>query len=73
MLRNNPDWSKDRVALAFKTEKEQQVNLTRAIPVLILYASAVAEEDGRVYFLEDIYGHDKSLVKLEAQAFSAHQ
>lgn len=73
VLRNNPGWSKDRVAAAFKTEKEQQVNLTRTIPVLILYASAVAEEDGRVYFLEDIYGHDKSLVKLEAQAYSAHQ
>jgi murein L,D-transpeptidase YcbB/YkuD len=73
VLRNNPGWSKDRVAAAFETAKEQQVNLTRAIPVLILYASAVAEEDGRVYFLEDIYGHDKSLVKLEAQAYSAHQ
>ena len=72
VLRNNPGWSKDRVAAAFKAEKEQQVNLTRTIPVLILYASAVAEEDGRVYFLEDIYGHDKSLVKLEAQAYSAH-
>jgi murein L,D-transpeptidase YcbB/YkuD len=70
VLRNNPGWSKDRVAAAFKTEKEQQVNLTRTIPVLILYASAVAEEDGRVYFLEDIYGHDKSLVKLEAQAYA---
>jgi murein L,D-transpeptidase YcbB/YkuD len=73
VLRNNPGWSKDRVASAFKAEKEQQVNLTRIIPVLILYSSAVAEEDGQVYFLEDIYGHDKSLVKLEAQAYSADQ
>jgi len=73
VLRNNPGWSKDRVAAAFKAEKEQQVNLTRTIPVLILYASAVAEEDGQVYFLQDIYGHDKSLVKLEAQAYSARE
>jgi hypothetical protein len=73
VLRNNPGWSKDGVAAAFKTEKEQRVNLTRIVPVLILYASAVAEEDGWVYFLEDIYGHDKSLVSLEAQAYSAHQ
>lgn len=73
VLHNNPGWSKDRVEAAFKTEKEQQVNLTRTIPVLVLYASAVAEEDGQVYFLEDIYGHDKALIKLEAQAYSAHQ
>jgi murein L,D-transpeptidase YcbB/YkuD len=73
VLRNNPGWSKDCAAAAFKTEKEQQVDLTRIVPVLILYASAVAEEDGWVYFLEDIYGHGKSLVSLEAQAYTAHQ
>lgn len=27
-----------------------------------VYFSAVVEEDGQVYFLEDIYGHDKELV-----------
>jgi murein L,D-transpeptidase YcbB/YkuD len=71
VLRNNTGWSKERVAEAFKAEKEQQVNLARIIPVLILYASAVAEEDGRVYFLKDIYGHDKTLAKLEAQAYDS--
>jgi L,D-transpeptidase YcbB len=49
------------------------VNLTRTIPVLILYASAEAEEDGQVFFLEDIYGHDKTLTKLEAQAYASHK
>ena len=72
VLRNNPGWTKKRVAEAFAAGKEQQVNLTRTIPVLILYASAVAEEDGQVFFLEDIYGHDKTLTKLEAQAYASH-
>jgi murein L,D-transpeptidase YcbB/YkuD len=71
VLRNNPGWTKGRVEEAFKTGKEQQVNLTRTIPVLVVYASAVAEEDGQVYFLEDIYGHDKSLAKLEEQAYAS--
>src|SRR5579864_1067607 len=61
VLRNNPGWTKERVAAAFAAGKEQQVNLTRTIPVLILYATAVAEENGQVFFLEDIYGHDKTL------------
>ena len=32
-----------------------------AIPVVIVYITAVAEENGEVYFFNDIYGHDKSL------------
>jgi murein L,D-transpeptidase YcbB/YkuD len=39
----------------------QQVNLTTPVPVVILYITAVAEENGEVYFFDDIYGHDKSL------------
>jgi L,D-transpeptidase YcbB len=73
VLRNNPGWTKERVAKAFDQGKEQQVNLTHTIPVLILYASAVVEEDGTVFFLEDIYGHDKALAKLEAQAYASHR
>ena len=69
VLRHNPGWTKDRIEEAFAEGKQQQVNLTRTIPVLIVYTSAVVEEDGQVFFLEDIYGHDKALAKLEAQAY----
>jgi len=69
VLRNNPGWTKERIEAAFQAGKEQQVNLARAIPVLIVYSTAVAEEDGQVFFFEDIYGHDRALAKLEAQAY----
>ena len=72
VLRNNPGWTRERIDAAFKAEKEQQVNLTRVIPVLVLYSTAVAEEDGRIYFFEDIYGHDKEMAKLYAQAYGSH-
>jgi murein L,D-transpeptidase YcbB/YkuD len=71
VLRNNPGWTKERVEAAFKAGKEQQVNLKGTIPVLIVYATAVVEDDGQDYFLEDIYGHDKSLAKLEARAYAS--
>jgi murein L,D-transpeptidase YcbB/YkuD len=71
VMRNNPGWTKSKIDNAFAAGKEQQVNLARTIPVLIIYTSAVVEEDGQVYFLEDIYGHDKSLAKLEAQAYAS--
>lgn len=70
VLRDNPGWTRERIQEAFQSQKQQQVNLTRAIPVLIVYGTAVAKEDGRVYFFDDIYGHDAALRNLLAQAYS---
>jgi murein L,D-transpeptidase YcbB/YkuD len=39
----------------------QQVNLTRQVPVVIVYLTAIVEENGEVYFYNDIYGDDASL------------
>lgn len=71
VLRNNSGWTKQRIAEAFAAGKEQQVNLARTIPVLIVYATAVTEEDGQVFFFPDIYGHDRALARLEAQAYAS--
>jgi L,D-transpeptidase YcbB len=71
VLRNNPGWTQERIEAAFKAQKEQQVNLTYAIPVLIVYGTAIAKEDGQVFFFEDIYGYDKAMGKLFAQAYAS--
>ena len=71
VLRNNPGWTQEKVDEAFKAQKEQQVNLARTIPVLIVYGTAVTKEDGRTYFFDDIYGFDKELAKLTADAYSS--
>jgi murein L,D-transpeptidase YcbB/YkuD len=42
-------------------QDNRQVNLSPAVPVLILYITAVVEPDNSVHFYDDIYGHDKSL------------
>jgi murein L,D-transpeptidase YcbB/YkuD len=73
VLRNNPGWNRERVDAAFKAEKAEQVNLTKEIPVLIVYGTAVAPEDGKVYFFEDIYGHDKNLIPLFSQAYASRK
>jgi len=69
VLRNNAGWTREKVEEAFKAEKEQQVNLARTIPVLIVYGTAVAKENGQTYFFEDIYGFDKELTQLNAAAY----
>ncbi len=71
VLRNNPGWTRERIEAAFKAEKEQQVNLTSVIPVLIVYGTAIAKEDGQVYFFDDLYGYDKKMAKLFDQAYAS--
>jgi murein L,D-transpeptidase YcbB/YkuD len=71
VLRNNPGWTRARVDAAFDAQKQQQVNLVHEIPVLILYGTAIAHEDGQVFFFEDIYGYDKAMAKLFAQAYAS--
>jgi len=73
VLRYNPGWTRDKIDAAFKAEKQQQVNLVRQIPVLIVYGTAIAPEDGQIHFFEDIYGHDKKLENLFAQAYESHK
>jgi murein L,D-transpeptidase YcbB/YkuD len=50
-----------------------QVNLPKPIPVLILYGTAVVEEDGSAHFFDDIYGHDGALEKLLAKGYPYHR
>jgi L,D-transpeptidase YcbB len=72
LLRNQLDgqqpWTVASVQTAMDSGKDnRQVNLTVKVPVLILYVTAVAEEDGTVHFFDDIYGHDKRLNALLAK------
>jgi murein L,D-transpeptidase YcbB/YkuD len=64
VLRDNPGWNVERIRAAMNGEKTQQVNLAHPIPVLIVYGTAVVQEDGLVHFYDDIYGHDVALEKV---------
>ncbi len=64
LLRNQDDgkWTLDKVQRAMDSGQDnQQVNLANKVPVLLLYVTAVVEEDGTVHFFDDIYGHDRKL------------
>jgi murein L,D-transpeptidase YcbB/YkuD len=64
VLRDNPGWNAERVRAALNGSPNQQVNLARPIPVLIVYATVIVTEDGAVHFYDDIYGHDAALEKV---------
>jgi murein L,D-transpeptidase YcbB/YkuD len=66
LLRNQKDgdqsWTVERAQAAMDSGKDnRQVNLASQVPVLLLYETAVAEEDGTIHFFDDIYGHDRRL------------
>jgi len=69
-LRRNEGWDLARVRSAMQGGQDNvQVNLAQPIPVLILYGTAVPEEDGSAHFYDDIYGHDADLRKALAKGY----
>ena len=70
MLRNNPGWDAEKIKATMNGKQDNlQVNLARPIPVLIVYATVVVNEDGTVHFFDDIYGHDKELEDVLAKGY----
>ena len=69
VLKTNPEWTRERIHSAMTGDRTIQVNLRNAIPVLIVYGTAVAPESGEVRFLADIYGHDASLEAILAKGY----
>lgn len=61
VLRDKPEWTPDAIRTAMNGGQSTTVVLDAEIPVLIIYATAHAEESGEVFFFEDIYGHDVTL------------
>ncbi|HTT17413.1 MAG TPA: L,D-transpeptidase family protein [Candidatus Sulfotelmatobacter sp.] len=69
-LRNNSGWTLERVKESMTGEKDNvTVSLSRPIPVFIVYATALAYENGEVHFYPDIYGHDASLAQALAKGY----
>ena len=64
LLRDQPDWTDDRIRAAMNAGEPTTVRFRTPIPVFITYATAVASREGEVFFYPDIYGHDRLLDKL---------
>ncbi len=63
LLRNNPQWTPDRISEAMNSGTEKYVKLKDPVPVVITYYTTWVDEDGRLNFREDIYDHDKKLAQ----------
>jgi murein L,D-transpeptidase YcbB/YkuD len=61
VLRNQPEWTPEKIEEAMNAGKEKFVKVKDPIPVLITYYTAWVDENGQLNFREDIYGHDNNL------------
>lgn len=60
-LRYNEGWTEEAIIAAMHGTPNHAVPLAHKIPVLIVYGTGFAGEDGKVYFLPDIYSQDEKL------------
>jgi murein L,D-transpeptidase YcbB/YkuD len=58
------NWSAQSVREAMQGNATRYVALAHPIPVLILYGTAFATEDGKILFFDDLYGHGQELAAL---------
>jgi L,D-transpeptidase YcbB len=70
VLHNGLQWPEWRIRATMAQGKSSTIRLPEPLPVLIAYSTTVVKQ-GKVYFLADIYGHDRMLdraLRQQAQA-----
>lgn len=63
-------WSAEALAAAIDEGRTRDVPVARKVPVMILYHTAEAGEDGRTRFHPDLYGQDAAVLAALAGPFS---
>lgn len=63
VLADQPQWSAQAIDAAMQPGPMRTVRLGEAIPVVLFYATAGSERNGRAVFAEDIYRRDDKLLR----------
>jgi murein L,D-transpeptidase YcbB/YkuD len=58
VLKDQPEWTRERIEAAMHSGEEQHVKLKQPIPVYLGYWTARVSADGIVQFRKDVYGID---------------
>jgi murein L,D-transpeptidase YcbB/YkuD len=64
LLKDNTYWTPERIQKAMYSGKEKWVKLEESIPVALFYFTAWVDNEGKLNFRDDIYGHDKKMADL---------
>jgi L,D-transpeptidase YcbB len=70
LLKDKPGWNLERAEEAMHQGRDNiTVALTRPVPILIVYGTAIVEANGEAHFHQDIYGHDAALEEALAKGY----
>lgn len=61
LLADDPAWTKQRIVKAMNAGTPKRIHLKKPVPILLFYTTALAQANGRVFFAQDLYGHDNTL------------
>jgi murein L,D-transpeptidase YcbB/YkuD len=63
LLRDPQRWSREALEREIASGRTQTVNLPQPIPVILLYWTAQADDQGTVSFRNDVYGRDAPILR----------
>jgi murein L,D-transpeptidase YcbB/YkuD len=69
VLRDDPQWTRERIVAAMNGAAPTQVNLKQRLRVILFYDTAYVDSQGVVHFADDYYGHDAKLEAALAHGF----
>jgi murein L,D-transpeptidase YcbB/YkuD len=61
VLRDQPEWTRERIDAAMQGNRPTRVNLEEPLKVVLFYVTVHVDSEGVVHFADDIYGHDEIL------------
>lgn len=64
VLRDQPQWTADRITRAMHAGREESVTLSRPLPVHVVYFTVMPYENGAIQFRDDLYGYDAVQMRL---------
>ncbi len=70
-LLDDPTWSRDRVRAAIHSGETQRIELTKPVPIYLLYWTAWVDDDGTTHFRNDVYRRNENIATSAARPVSS--
>jgi murein L,D-transpeptidase YcbB/YkuD len=67
VLRDQSEWTPERIVQAMRAGTERHVKLAAKIPVHIVYFTAWVDDNGGLHFQDDVYGYDARQAQVAAR------